>query len=110
MKDSNNKNNTNKGSNDANKSERVFLDGCWIEKKSFDNGQAILKLSILKDRFIRHIESFDVNDKGYLRLVITKRKEVGRNGETHSMYLDEYWKKPVETVPSKPVEDDKDLF
>lgn len=70
---------------------RQFLAGCWIEEKKFDNGNSILKLSILPDKFIESLKAAEKNEKGYVKLVISARRELGKNNETHTIYVDD-WK------------------
>lgn len=68
---------------------RTFINGCWIEEKVFDENSSILKLSILPDKFIQHLQSLQKTDKGYVKLVISRRKNPSENG-SHSIYWDSY--------------------
>jgi hypothetical protein len=79
--------------------QKTYINGVWIEQKKFDDGNSILKLSILPDRFIEQLQSLQKTDKGYVRLVVSRRKEVGKNGETHSIYHDTYG---LVTTPALP--------
>ena len=103
---------------------KQYINGVWIEQKTFNDGGTILKLSVLPDRFIESLKAAKVNDKGYIKLVISERREVGKNGETHTCYVDDWKPSGVPTskspvVPNKvkptnkvvvPVEQEEELI
>ena len=41
--------------NTVNKTPRQFLNGCWIEQKTFENGNSIIKLSVLPEKLIESL-------------------------------------------------------
>lgn len=87
--------------------QKQFINGLWVQEKSFDNGNTILKLSILPEKFIESIKSVKVNEKGYIKLIISKKKSLGENGDSHYCYVDTWQpsgQKPSDSVkPVKPV-------
>lgn len=80
--------------------QRQFINGVWIEQKKFDSGGSILKLSVLPDKFIESLKSATPNDKGYVKLVIARRKELGKNNESHTLYVDDW--QPSNSKPTAP--------
>jgi len=82
--------------------QRQFVDGLWIKEKVFDSGGAILKIGVLMDSLVKSLNKIKKNEKGFADLVISRRREVGKNGETHTCYVDD-WKPSVKSeVPAKP--------
>ena len=71
-----------------NKAPKQYINGIWLEEKTFSNGNSILKLSVLPEKFIESFKAAKPNDKGYVKLVISKKLAPGKNGDTHSMYVD----------------------
>lgn len=59
-------------------------------------GNSILKLSFKADAFIAFINQRK-NAKGYVNLGISKRKEVGKYGETHTVWLDTWEPKNLQS-------------
>lgn len=45
-------------------------------------------LSFSKDELLKMANH--INDRGYINLKVTKRKETGKFGETHSCYIDNF--------------------
>jgi len=70
--------------------EKRYIKGISLKQKDLANG-AILKVGIHKQKFLDDIESIPANEKGYINLDITARREVSQYGETHSCALDT-WK------------------
>jgi hypothetical protein len=58
----------------------------FCKEKEFDNGGSVIKVSINKDDF----NELEETDKGYVNLVVAKRKEVGQFGDTHYIYFDSF--------------------
>ena len=58
----------------------------FCKEKQFDNGGSIIKVSISKADF----NELEVTEKGYVNLVVAKRKEVSQFGDTHYIYLDDF--------------------
>jgi hypothetical protein len=77
--------------NNSSNTTKTYINGVWVEEKIFDNGGSILKLSILPEKFLESFKSLSPNEKGYVKLVISKKLAPGKNGDTHSIYVDD-WK------------------
>ncbi len=86
--------------NTNNKQEKVYCDGLWIKQKTFNDGGAILKVSVLVDKFNDFLKKHKKGD-GFVNLIIKSRKEVKENGESHYAELDT-WKPSVPTAPVAP--------
>ena len=70
----------------------------YAKEIEFTNGGTMLKLGGKADKIAAWIIA-NQNKKGYIDLCVSKRKEVGQYGDTHSVYLDTW--KPKEE-PSDP--------
>ena len=70
-----------------NKKEIVYVNPIWIEEKKLENGNSFLKVSMLADKMIEFLQK-NKNNKGYVRITINKRREIGSNGQTHYAALD----------------------
>lgn len=66
----------------------------FCKEKEFDNGGSIIKISISKADF----NELETTEKGYVNLVVAKRKEVGQFGDTHYIYLDDFKPKISKSV------------
>ena len=64
----------------------------FCKEKQFDNGGSVIKVSISKADF----NELETTEKGYVNLVVAKRKEVSQFGDTHYIYLDDF--KPKKSV------------
>lgn len=71
---------------------------CSAKARETNFGQ-VIKLGIKVDDFIAFARQ-NVNDRGYVNLDITPRKEQGQYGDTHSVSLDDYVKGSGKTAPS----------
>jgi hypothetical protein len=74
---------------------KVFL-GSFKEKSG--KWGTFWNLSFNKDELLKMANY--LNDRGYVNLKVTKRKEMGKFGETHSCYIDNYVPKR-DSAPSK---------
>ena len=79
---------------------KTFVDSMWLEEKQFTNGGSILKVSMISDKMIEFLQK-NKNSKGYVKIVIAKRRELGKNGETHYAYLD-IWEPKTQTAQVAP--------
>lgn len=59
----------------------------FVKKIEFDGGGHIYKISIHKDA----LAELPANEKGYVKLIMSAKREPGEYGDTHYMYLDT-WK------------------
>ena len=76
-----------------------------VKQITFNNGGSILKLG-LKEADLSGL----ANEKGYINLVIAKKKEPLNDGKDYYCYVDEYKpqaeeKAPVEETPAEPEEE-----
>jgi hypothetical protein len=92
--------------------EKTYVPRCSAKVKKFESGNSILKLSFhaqtMADWLLAH-----ANEKGYVNLGVSRRKEVGKYGDTHCVWLDT-WKpepKPADAAaPSDAMENDAPPF
>jgi hypothetical protein len=68
--------------------EKIFLK-CSAKQKSFSNGGSILTIGVKVEDLIAFAKQH-ANDRGYLNLVISERRETGKYGDTHSVTLDTF--------------------
>lgn len=95
------------------KETKTYAPGLFIRSHVFRDGGEILKLSIGVDQFAEFLRA-QRGDDGYARLVISRRREVGKNGLTHTCYVDTYKPKPRDdgrpaepmNPPAEPASDD----
>jgi hypothetical protein len=78
-------------------SEKQYVNGIIIKEKTFDNGGTQLKLSIKVDDLINQLKELD--DNGWVNLIVVRRKEPSDTGITHYSYVDT-WK------PNKSLKDE----
>lgn len=64
--------------------------GGSAREKTFDSGNSIINLSICLDDLMQLPKTQDKAGKAYVRITIAPRREVGKYGETHSIYEDTY--------------------
>jgi hypothetical protein len=67
--------------------QKTYIKGVKLVEKHFDSGSSILKMGIKVDTLIEQLNAMK-NDKGYVNLGISIRKEPGQYGDTHSLWLD----------------------
>lgn len=68
--------------------DKIFLK-CSAKQKRFDNGGSVINLGVKVADLIAFAQAH-TNERGYLNLVISERREVGQYGDTHSVTLDTY--------------------
>jgi len=83
--------------------QRQFVNGLWIKEKVFNDGGSILKVGVLMEAFLKSLKEIKVNEKGFADLVISRRREVGKNGETHTCYVDDWKPSQPQVAATKPV-------
>lgn len=74
------------------KKERTFLK-CSAKEKQFDSGGSVINLGVKADDLIAFAQAH-ANERGYVNLVISQRRDVGQYGDTHTVALDTYTPKP----------------
>lgn len=77
-------------------SEKQYVNGMIIKEKVFDNGGAQLKVSIKTEDFVKQVKELD--DNGWVNLIVTRRKEASDTGVTHYAYVDP-WKPTKKDLP-----------
>jgi hypothetical protein len=74
------------------KNGRVFADGLWAKQQVFSDGGAILKLTIVADKFSKFLID-NKTESGFVNLII-REKKFPDSKSTHTCYLDD-WKPSV---------------
>jgi hypothetical protein len=98
--------------------QKTYINGISAKQVTFTSGKSILKLNINVAKLIEQLQQH-ANEKGYVNLGISERREKGKYGETHTVWLDT-WKptpkheapdvpKPAPWEESKPVQSDDSL-
>lgn len=86
-------------------SEKKYVNGIIIKEKTFDNGGTQLKISLKTDEVTAQLK--ELNDNGWVNLIIARRKEPSETGITHYSYVDT-WKPKKASGGSKNLLDNKD--
>jgi len=71
------------------KPKKKWAKGAYAKKIEFRNGGSILKLSLKAADFVTWLED-NVNEKGYVNLVIAELRQPDKFENTHEVYLDQY--------------------
>tara|TARA_R110000824_G_scaffold73004_1_gene186040 strand:- start:2993 stop:3304 length:312 start_codon:yes stop_codon:yes gene_type:complete len=77
--------------------EKNYINGIIIKEKSFDNGGSQLKISVKFDEFFEQLKA--INEKGWVNLIVSRRKEPSDKGVTHYAFEDP-WKPSTEYKPN----------
>lgn len=77
--------------------EKVYVNSIWFEELTFNNGNTILKASIVVDDLIKFLKE-NKNKDGRVNLVISKKQKVEKGKSTHYSYLDTW--EPSNSKPS----------
>ena len=72
----------------------------FVKEHEFKDGGTMLKMSCKVEKLVAFLNQH-VNSKGYVNMNISRRKEVGQYGDTHSVVLDTWEPKP-KVEPSDP--------
>jgi len=75
--------------------EKQYVNGIFIKEKTFPDGGSLLNISISKAAIKEFAENLD--EKGYAKITIAKRKEADKYGNTHYGYYNSY--EPKQTQP-----------
>tara|TARA_Y100001973_G_C5152232_1_gene308749 strand:- start:290 stop:571 length:282 start_codon:yes stop_codon:yes gene_type:complete len=78
--------------------EKKYVNGMIIKEKTFDNGGTQLKVSLKVEELTNQIK--ELNDNGWVNLIITRRKEPSDAGVTHYAYVDT-WKPTKQNTSTK---------
>jgi hypothetical protein len=79
---------------------KTYINGISAKQVTFESGKSILKLNIHVGKLIEQLQQH-VNEKGYVNLGVSDRKEKGKYGETHTVWLDTW--KPTPRADAAPV-------
>ena len=60
--------------------ERTWINQCKLVERKFDNGGSVINAAFKVEELKQH-----VNEGGWVNLVISERRELGKNGSTHSV-------------------------
>jgi hypothetical protein len=74
--------------------DKVFLK-CSAKERSFSNGGTKLNISVKVEELVRFAREH-ANSKGYINLTVSRRREPGTYGDTHSVLLDTWEPRPRE--------------
>jgi hypothetical protein len=87
--------------NNKKMAEKQYVNGLIIKEKVFENGGNQLKLSIKTDDMVKQLKELD--DNGWVNLIVTRRKEPSDTGITHYSYVDTWkpTKKPLMSETSR---------
>lgn len=84
--------------------KKTYINGVWAREKTFNDGGSIIKLSISSAKFLESIKNIKPDEKGFIKLVISKKKTPD-DTSSHSIYIDD-WKPsgqnqaPITTAPA----------
>ena len=81
--------------------QKTYINGLTVKQVDFKDGGNILKVGVNVAKLIEQLQQ-NTNEKGYVNLAISKRKEPGKYGETHCVWLDT-WKPTQREGQSAPV-------
>jgi hypothetical protein len=83
---------------------KTYINGISAKQVTFESGKSILKLNINVAKLIEQLQQH-ANEKGYVNLGISERKEKGKYGETHTVWLDTWKPTPKADAPAAPKSD-----
>jgi hypothetical protein len=78
--------------------EKNYINGMIIKEKMFDNGGSQLKISIKVEELVEQLKATE--EKGWVNLVVSKRKEPSDKGVTHYAFEDP-WKPNSDYKPNE---------
>jgi len=77
-------------------SEKTYINGLFLKKKTFPNGGSVVNVSINVDAFIDELQKYK-NNKGYCNIVFQERKEADKFGNNMYSTLNTYTPPASET-------------
>lgn len=80
--------------------KKTFVNGLWVKKYTFSDGNYILKLSCSAEKMSKFLLD-NKNDKGYTNIVLSAKREVGEDGISHVATLDEWKPKSDSAAPQR---------
>ena len=79
--------------------QKTYINGISAKQVTFTSGKSILKLNIHVAKLIEQLQQH-ANEKGYVNLGVSERREKGKYGETHTVWLDTW--KPTPKADAQP--------
>lgn len=85
---------------------KIYVPKSGAKEITFQSGKKILKLNFKANELIAFLNQHK-NDKGYVTLGVSERREVGQYGDTHCVWLDTWKPQPrgdqqQQRTPSRP--------
>ena len=77
----------------------IYVPRSSAKEIHFDSGRSMLKLSFRSEDLLAFVK-LHTNAKGYINLNVSKRREVGQYGDTHSIVLDTWQPGQQRSAPS----------
>ena len=78
---------------------KIYVPRSSAKQVTFPSGKSIIKLGFHVDTMIEFLKN-NANEKGYVNLGVSERRQVGERGDTHCVWLDTW--KPGQTKPEQP--------
>lgn len=82
-----------------NEQAKVYVPRSSAKQITFQSGKTIMKVSFHAQTMIDFLKQH-ANEKGYVNLGLSERKEPGKYGDTHCLWLDTW--KPTQTKSDAP--------
>jgi hypothetical protein len=90
-------------------SDKIYINGIYVKEIETKYG-SLIKLSFKVDKFIEELKEHE--KKGYVNVLVNKRREKDKYGNTHYATLDTYEKKEEDnyTVENPEIKDELPPF
>lgn len=92
--------------------QKIYVPKCSAKQVTFRNGNSILKLGLHAETVAEWLREH-ANEKGWVNIGISSRKQPSQYGETHTVWLDT-WKPQPQEQPAQPApqpqRDSRDLL
>ncbi len=72
---------------------KVYVPKSSGKMHTFSNGDSLIRLNFKADDLIAFVKQH-ANERGWITLVVSERKEPSDKGATHSIYLDDFQPRP----------------
>ena len=80
---------------------KQYVNGVFLREKVFPDGGSVINASIKVEDFVAALYA-NASADGFAHFCIGKRREVGSNGLSHSMWVDEWRKNRPSQQTAKP--------
>jgi hypothetical protein len=78
--------------------QKTYVPRCSARATTFRDGGSVLRISFDADALIEFVKNH-TNAKGRINLGVSKRREEGKYGETHTVWLNTWEPKPKQDAP-----------